>query len=95
MGDLLIRNIPESVRSGLKDKARESGRSLSEEVKLRLVRSLAEDEVTPQPEQNAYDAIRSIFVDADALMTHDEHADFIRAVEEGRRDFGRPVPEFE
>lgn len=95
MGDMLIRNIPEGVKSSLTIKARQGGRSLSEEVKLRLVQSLVEDERQPQKSENAYEAIRRVFVEADALMTEEEHAEFMRAIEEGRKDMGRPVPDFE
>ncbi len=95
MGDMLIRNIPDAVKNGLAEKARQSGRSLSDEANLRLARSLAEDEQQPRKFENAYEMIRSAFVEADALMTEEEHAEFMRGIEEGRRDMGRPVPDFE
>jgi antitoxin FitA len=95
MGDLLIRDVSDAIKNGLADKARQGGRSLSDEVKLRLSKSLAEDEVGPEGRRNAYEVLRGVFVDADALMTDEEHAEFMRAIEEGRRDFGRPVPDME
>ena len=96
MGDLLIRNMPDALKADLAKKAEQNGRSLSEEAKLRLRKSLLEEpDVETRPKQNAYDAVRSIFVEADALMSDEEHAEFMRAIEEGRRDTGRPVPEFE
>ncbi|PWK68420.1 plasmid stabilization protein [Aminobacter sp. AP02] len=95
MGDLLIRNIPEAVKEGLTDRARQGGRSLSDEVMLRLVRSLAEDEQTPAVTKNAYQMLRSVFEDNDALMSDEDHAEFMQAVEEMRKDMGRPVPDLE
>lgn len=95
MGDLLIRDIPEAVRSRLAIKAKQGGRSLSDEVKVRLVQSLAQDEKSLDKYENAYEAIRSVFVEHDALMTEKEHAEFMRVIEEGRKDMGRPVPDFE
>jgi plasmid stability protein len=79
MGDLLIRNIADAVKIGLAERARQSGRSLSDEANLRLARSLAADERQPRMFENAFDAIRSAFVEADALMTDEEHAEFRRA----------------
>jgi len=93
MGDLLIRNIPEAIRNRLAKKAAEGGRSLSDEAKLRLVQSLAQEDDGPKKYANAYEAIRSAFVESDALMSPEEHARFMRAIEEGRKDMGRPVPD--
>jgi antitoxin FitA len=95
MGDLLIRNISDAVKTGLANKAKQSGRSLSDEVKLRLSKSLAEEDAGARKYENAYEAIRSAFVEADALMTDEEHAEFMRAIEQGRQDAGRLVPDFE
>lgn len=95
MGDILIRNVPESLKDWLVDRARASGRSLSEEAKFRLVRSLADERERASPSGNALDAIRSTFVETGTLLTDEEHTDFMRAVEDLRRDTGRPVPEFE
>ena len=94
MGDLLIRNISSDLKSTLAQKAAQSGRSLSEEAKIRLRRSL-ESEEGPLDTRNAWDVLRGAFVDADALLTEEEHEEFMRAVEEGRKDMGRPAPDFE
>lgn len=93
MGDLLIRNIPEALKADLATRAAKSGRSLSEEAKSLLRQSL-DERYERKPEQNAYDMIRSAFVEADALMSDEEHRDFLSAIEEGRQDMGRPVPDF-
>lgn len=95
MGDLLIRNIPETIKESLADRARQGGRSLSDEVTLRLVRSLAEDGQAPAETRNAYEMLRSVFEDNDALMSDEDHAEFMQAVEDMRKDMGRPVPDFE
>jgi antitoxin FitA len=95
MGDLLVRGLPDAVKANLADKARQGGRSLSDEVKLRLVQSLVDDEKNPRRYDNAYSSIRRAFIEADALMTDEEHAEFMRAIEEARKDMGRPAPDFE
>lgn len=95
MGDLLIRNIPEAVKESLADKARQGGRSLSDEVTLRLVQSLAEEKEAPAETRNAYEVLRSIFHDNNALMPEEDHAEFMQAVEEMRKDKGRPVSDLE
>ena len=95
MGDLLVRDIPEAVKMNLAEKAKQGGRSLSDEVKLRLVQSLVDDERNPRRRDNAYNAIRRAFVEANALMSDEQHAEFTRGTEEVRKDFGRPLPDFE
>ena len=95
MGDMLIRNVPDAVKSNLAKKARQSGRSLSDEVKLRLAKSLLDDEKQPEKFDNAYDAIRSVFVNSNALMTDDEHAEFMDDINTMRRTPPRAVADFE
>ena len=95
MGDLLIRNIPEAVKESLADKARQGGRSLSDEVTLRLVQSLAEDQEAPAETRNAFEVLRSIFEENNALMSDEDHQEFMQAVDEMRKDMGRPAPDLE
>ena len=95
MSDLLVRGVPDAVKTSLAEKAKQGGRSLSDEVKLRLVQSLVDDEVNPRRYDNAYSAIRRIFIEQDALMSAEEHAEFTRAIEEIRKDTTPPVPDFE
>ena len=95
MSDLLVRDLPDAVKANLADKAKHGGRSLSDEVKLRLVQSLVDDEQHPKRYDNAFNAIRRAFIENDALMTDEEHAEFMRGIEEGRKDMGRPPPDFE
>ncbi len=94
MGDLLIRNVSEAMKIDLAKKARESGRSLSEEAKVRIRNSLAEEGEPKRKFANAYEAIRSAFEEAGAI--DDEYAKIMDEIEADRkRDFGRPLPDFE
>ena len=89
MGDLLIRNVPEAMKTGLSNSAVKSGRSLSEEAKHRLRKSL-EEEPESAPVMNVLDAIRSAFIEAGGGTG--EFAAIMDEIEaEGKRDFGRPV----
>jgi antitoxin FitA len=94
MGNLLVRDISPALKADLSEAARRKGHSMSEEVKLRLAPSGAKSEVGRAPEQrSAWDEIRAAL--GDNLMTDEEHADFMRVIEETRKDFGRPPPDFE
>ncbi len=95
MGDLLIRNIPDAMKAELEDHARRSGRSLSEEAKAQIRRSLLlVEDAPPVAYANALEAIRSAFVEAGAV--DDEYAGIMDEIEaERKRDFGRPIPDFE
>lgn len=95
MGDLLIRDFPAFVKGRIAEAAKEAGRSVSEEAKLRLVQSVVDDESGTRRPKNAYDEIRGAFLKHDAILTEEEHAEFMRAVDEMRKDIGRPAPDFE
>jgi hypothetical protein len=95
MGDLLIRNIPTFVKGRLTDAAKQGGRSISEEAKLRLVQSVVDDETGTRRPKSAYDELRGFFLRHDAILTDEEHAEMMEAIDEMRKDMGRPVPEFE
>lgn len=95
MGDMLIRNVPEQLKNEIAARAAKSGRSLSEEAKVLLRRSLLSD-AAPEPAgfANAYDAIRSAFEEHGGI--DDAFADMMDEIEaERKRDFGRPVPDLE
>jgi plasmid stability protein len=93
MGDLLIRNMPEGLKTGLSNSALKNGRSLSDEAKYRLRKSL-DDEPDSAPAMNAFEAIRSAFIEAGGGTG--EFAAIMDEIEaEGKRDFGRPVEEQE
>jgi hypothetical protein len=73
---------------------RRKGHSISDEVKLRLAPTVAEQDAgTALEKRSAWDEIRGAL--GDNLMTDEEHAEFMRVVEETRKDFGRPPPDFE
>jgi antitoxin FitA len=95
MGDLLIRDFPTFVKGRIAEAAKEAGHSISEEAKLRLVQSVVDDETGVRTRKSAYDVIRGAFLEHDAILTEEEHAEFMRAVDEMRKDPGRPVPDFE
>lgn len=95
MGDLLIRDFPSFVKQRIADAARQSGRSLSEEAKRRLVQSVIDDGKEEREPPNAYDELRGYFVRHDALLTDEEHVEMMRFIDEVRRLPARPLPEFE
>lgn len=93
MGDILIRDVSEALKTSLAERAARHGRSLSEEAKIRLRKSLESDETEPEF-ANAYDAIRSAFIEAGG-----GNGEFAKEMEEievqSKRDFGRPFEDFE
>lgn len=95
MGDLLIRNIPEHLKKGIEQAARRDGQSLSAKSIDLLRRSLAEDMAAQErPFVSAWDALRSAFVEHDAV--DDEYSKIMDEIEaERKRDFGRPLPDLE
>jgi len=95
MSDLLIRDFPAFVKSRIALAAKEAGHSISEEAKLRLVQSVVDNETGARKPKSAYDVIRGAFLLHDAILSDEEHAEFMRAVDEMRKDMGRPAPDFE
>ncbi|MCC6204182.1 MAG: TraY domain-containing protein [Hyphomicrobiales bacterium] len=92
MGDILIRGVSEAMKTSLSERAARNGRSLSEEAKIRLRKSLESDRTEPEF-ANAYDAIRSAFVGAGG--GGGEFAEAMKEVEaESKRDFGRSPGDF-
>jgi len=83
VGDLLIRNLDPTVKEGLLESARKSGRSLSDEAALRLKHSLAE---TTSPKQPAGQRLRAI-VDGFELSAEERSA-----IEASRRETDRAPP---
>jgi plasmid stability protein len=95
MGDLLIRDFPAFVKNRIAAAAKEAGHSISEEAKLRLVQSVVDDETGTRKPKSAYDEIRGAFLEHDAILSDEEHSEFMRAVDEMRKDMGSPAPDFE
>jgi antitoxin FitA len=94
MGDLLIRNIPDELRRGLAQAADVSGLSFSDMAKRVMTTGLRaiEPETAVKP-RNAWESTRNAL--GDGLLTEDEHEEFMRIIEDGRRHPDRPPPEFE
>jgi len=96
MGDLLIRDVPEALKRGLEQAARRDGQSLSAKSIELLRRSLSAEQANQEkPFISAWDVLRPILYQGD-----DEEADaFAKIMDEieaeRKRDFGRPLPDFE
>ena len=93
MGDLLIRNIPESVKRAVEQAARREGRSLSATAIDLLRKSLLDGSSERDRRKSAWAELRPLLYDG----TEEEAAEFARTMEEveaeRKRDFGRPIPE--
>jgi plasmid stability protein len=95
MGDMLIRGIPEPLKSDIAQAASKEGTSLSAKA-IDLLRKgmVAEKRAKPAPGLTAWDQLRSVFAAHDAIG--DEFAEMMNEIEARRkRDFGRPLPDFE
>jgi len=95
VGDLLIRNIPEALKSEIEQAARRDGKSLSATSIDLLRRSLlARRESDEKPFLSAWDALRPILYHGDDA----EQQAFAKSMEDieaaRKRDFGRSVPDF-
>ncbi|QBK32129.1 FitA-like ribbon-helix-helix domain-containing protein [Roseitalea porphyridii] len=84
MADIVIRDVPEHMRADLEARARQSGRSLSDEAKALLDDVIEAGRARQAGQHNAFDALREAF--EGAFMTDEEHADFMQAVQEMRRE---------
>jgi plasmid stability protein len=92
VSDLLIRNIPDHLKADISRRARETGRSLSDEVKELLRKGLLADLEKQAPAgETAYDAMRRAF--AGAHLSDADHGKLMEGVEAGREDMGRTVPD--
>jgi antitoxin FitA len=96
MGDMLIRNIPEALKRQIELAARRDGQSLSAKTIDLLRKSMiAEQETEEKPFVSAWEVLRPILYHG-----NDEEAEeFVKIMEEieaeRKRDFGRPLPDFE
>lgn len=83
MGDILIRDVPENLKRDVQQSAQRAGRSLSDELKLLIRRGLAAEKLKPlDSAETAYLRMRAAF--ADAQLDDAEHAEFMKAIEQGR-----------
>ena len=87
MGDLLIRDIPESLKRDIAEIAKRNGRSLSEETKRLLQRGLSLDEET-KSSPDVYAQFRQEF--ASALLTDDEHDEMMSAIDNWKQESVAP-----
>ncbi len=96
MSDLLIRDISEPMKQDIARRARQAGRSLSEEAKELLQKALiAEKAETETPRLSAWDLLRPILYDGNDAAAA-EYALIMEEIEaERKKDFGRPVEDFE
>jgi plasmid stability protein len=92
MGDLLVRNIPDTIRRDLIARAHESGRSLSDEAKHMISAGLAAEEskaAGSSGEDFVHDLLK-VFADIPEAERK-QFSDIMDEIEEERKkDFGRP-----
>lgn len=92
MGDLLIRDIPESLKRDLNEIASETGRSMSDEAKAMIRKGVAAHKADKsQPStKNAYEQLREAFAD----IPDEEREEFAKIMDEieadRKKSFGRP-----
>nr|WP_311319436.1 plasmid stabilization protein [Rhizobium tropici] len=96
MSNLLIRDIPDAMKHDLAERAKQTGRSLSDEAKELLRAALvAEDANAGRSGLSAWDVLRPIFYTEDAAAA-EEYGRIMKEIEaERKKDFGRPVEDFE
>jgi plasmid stability protein len=86
VGDLLIRNLDSALKRELQDRAKQSGRSLSEEAVTHLRRSLS---TSSGPQQTAGEWLRGLL--GDEHWSEDELA----GIEASRHEVDRNPPKFD
>lgn len=95
MSDMLIRNVSDAMKRDITARADKNGRSLSDETKALLQKAMLSDEAEASPQRSALDAMREVL-----LPFSDEERDaFSRMMDEveaeRKKDFGRPLEDFE
>lgn len=93
MPDLLIRDVPEPMRTEIRKAAASSGRSLSEEAKNLIRKGLAAPVEVPEPGSSAWDELRNAF--GAAQLNDTEHYELLAATAQARKSAFRQSPEFE
>ena len=94
MGDLLIRNIPDDLRRGLANTAKQADQSLSDAATnaIRLGLIVMKD-ASVRPKVSLFDAIRSAI--GDNLPTEVASRLFQEILDDARKAPDREVPNFE
>ncbi|MGV1837678.1 FitA-like ribbon-helix-helix domain-containing protein [Rhizobium rhizogenes] len=96
MSDLLIRDISDAMKQDIAERAKQTGRSLSEEAKVLLRKALLTENDNHRGGLSAWEALRPIFFDESDPEAGEEFARIMDEIEaERKKDFGRPVEEFE
>jgi len=88
MGDLLIRNLDDGLKRQLQERAKQNGRSLSEEATALLQRSLV---AFDEDNRSAGEWLRGLLGSSDAMWTEEELA----AIEASRHEPDRAPPTFD
>lgn len=95
MGDMLLRGVPDALKTELVRFAKEDGTSLSEKTIQILRKGLVVEKTDrSQPKENAWEMLRSAFEEADA--TDGEFSKIMDEIEaERKKDFGKQPLDFE
>ena len=93
MSDILLRNIAPKLKRDIETRAKRASRSLSDEIKHLISVGLAHE--NRHGGRSAGESPLEAMRDAFAGLTSDDQAIFEQALEESRKDFGRPLPDFE
>ncbi|MBL0370431.1 hypothetical protein JJB09_00170 [Rhizobium sp. KVB221] len=85
MSNLLVRDIPESLKQDLSNVARETGRSMSDEVKDMIRQGIAAHraEKSGVHAKNAFEELRELFAPSDEESEH--FAEIMNDIENGRK----------
>lgn len=97
MGDMLLRGVPDAIKAELTEFAKQDGQSLSQKAIDVLRKGIAAEKVDrAKPKKSAWDALRSAALAAGAIDEDGEFSNIMEEIEaERKRDFGRPLPDFE
>ncbi len=97
MGDMLLRGVPDAIKADIERFAKEDGKSLSEKAIQILRKGISiesKDRASPRP--SAWASIRSAAVETGAIDHDGEFSKIMDEIEaERKKDFGRPLPDFE
>jgi hypothetical protein len=95
MGNVLIRDFPPALKAEISEAANSNGRSISEEIKLRLQReSRTSSASAPKSGSQFLAELRAAF--DGVFATDEEFEKFHQEMDELRRkDFVRPPPDFD
>lgn len=97
MGDMLLRGVPDAVKADIERFAKEDGKSLSEKAIQILRKGISiETEDRSRPRLSAWKSLRAAAVEAGAIDHDGEFGKIMDEIEaERKKDFGRPLPDYE